>query len=342
VALLKAHPQYLSIAIHGNNHDRYEFFRYEARAGDNQRAKPLPEQAFNIRQALVRMDAFHQLTGLDFDRVMVFPHGVCPAQTFGALKQNGFWATSNYSNVPLGEHPPVDPAVALRAANAEWEGFAALRRNYPQNLSEEAIAVDLFLGNPVLFMAHQDLFFDGIDAFTPHARRVNLRQPAVRWLSLGEISRHLHLLRWLDDNHCEVRLVSRHAKIENPRSVPADFCFAKREPNREAVERITIDGVEVAWTFETGELRCTASLPAHAFRLIEIHYHFHTDSAPVTVHRRGFRNRCLRLIAEFRDLVLPRLPGGRILTRKYYRQGKKRPTISGLFSRLTKLGRSDR
>jgi peptidoglycan/xylan/chitin deacetylase (PgdA/CDA1 family) len=341
VAIIRANPQYFSIAVHGNNHDRYEFFRYEPRAGDHQRAKPLAEQAFNIRQALARMEAFHQRTGLDFDRVMVFPHGVCPARTFGALKQNGFWATSNYSNVPLGEQPPGDPAVALRAANTEWDAFPALRRNYPQNLSEEAIAIDLFLGNPVLFMAHQDLFFEGIDAFTPSARRVNVRQPAVRWMSLGEISRHLHLLRWLDDTRCDVRLVSCHARVENPRLVPVTFSFTKGESTGETIDRVTIDGVEIPWTFAAGELHCTVSLPAHTVSLIEIHHHFPLNSVPVDVHRRGLRNRCLRLIAEFRDLILPRLPGGRILTRKYYRQGKKRPTISGLFSRLTKLGRSD-
>jgi len=333
VALVRDNPKYFSVAVHGNNHDRYEFFRYESRAGDRQRAKPLAVQAFNIRQALARMESFHRGTGLDFDPVMVFPHGVCPASTFGLLKQNGFWATSNYSNVPLGECPPADPAVALRAVNAEWEGFPALRRNYPQNLSEEAIAIDLFLGNPVLFMAHQDLFFDGIGAFTPHARRVNLRQPAVRWMDLGEITRNLHLVRWPSESGCDVRLVSRHARIENPRPTPVDYHFAKREPDPQTVQRVTVGGAEVPWTFADGEVRFSTQLGSGVSSLIKVHYRLPAHSAEISLRRSGFRNHCLRLIAEFRDLTLSRSVAGRLLTRKYYRPGKPRPTLSGLFSR---------
>lgn len=342
VALIKANPQHFSIAVHGNNHDRYEFFRYERQPGDNQRAKPLVEQARNIRQAMARMEAFQQTTGLAFDRVMVFPHGVCPGPTLTVLKRQGFWVTSNYSNVPLGERPPADPAVALRAANEEWDGFPALRRNYPQNLSEEAIAIDLFLGNPVLVMAHQDLFFDGIDAFNAFAHRVNVRQPAVRWLSLGEISRRLHLSRWLDERSCDVRLMARHAQIENPRADAVVFRFTKREPSSETVARVTLDGVELPWTFAAGAVHFSASLPARASGLIELHYAFPAETTPVDLQRRGFRNRTLRLIAEFRDLALSRSLVGKILTRKYYRQGKRRPTISGLFSRLTGFLRVNR
>jgi hypothetical protein len=288
------------------------------------------------------MEAFQRSTGIEFDRVMVFPHGVCPAPTFAALKRQGFWATSNYSNVPLGERPPADPAVALRAANAEWDGFPALRRNYPQNLSEEAVAIDLFLGNPVLIMAHQDLFFDGIDAFNAFARRVNVRQPAVQWLSLAEISRHLHLLRWLDQSTCDVRLISRHAKINNPRATAVAFRFAKREPVKEAVVRITLDGAELPWTFAEGTVRFSASVPPHTACLVEIHYGFPAEASPVELRRRGFRNRMLRQIAEFRDLTLSRSMAGKLLTRKYYRQGKRRPTMSGLLSRLTAFLRTDR
>jgi hypothetical protein len=282
------------------------------------------------------MHAFHQRTGLDYDRVMVFPHGIGPAATLGILKEHGFWATANYSNVPLGERPPADPAVGLRSANAEWDGFPALRRNYPQNYSEEAVAVDLFLGNPVLFMAHQDLFFGGIDAFNPDARRVNERQPAVRWTSLGEISRHLHLLRWLGGSRCDVRLVSRHAKIENSRSVPVEFRFAKREPAPEKVARVTVDGMETPSESLAGEVHFAVTLPPGATSLVEVHYHPPlADLGIVAVRRRGFRNRSLRLIADFRDLTLPRSVVGRLLTRKYYRPGKRRPTVSGLLSRLT-------
>ncbi len=334
VAIFRDHPAHFSLAVHGNNHDRYEFFRYTAQPGDQQRPKSFAEQTYNIRQAAARMALFQQGTGLSFDRVMVFPHGVCPAPTFAVLKENGFWATSNYSNVPLGERPPTDPAVALRGANAEWSAFPALRRLYPHNYSEEAIAIDLFLGNPVMFMAHQDLFFSGIEAFTPVARQVNRRQPAVRWAGLGEISRNLHLVRWPDDSHAEVRLLSRHAKIENLRSTPVVFHLAKRETDPQAVVRVTVDGRETPWTFVAGEVQFALTAPPGATHLVEVHYQLPASPEPVDVRRQGFRNRVLRLIADFRDLTLSRSLVGRLLTSKYYRQGKRRPTLSGLAANL--------
>ncbi len=341
VALFKTNPAHYSIAIHGNNHDRYEFFRYESRPGDQQHAKPLEAQIFNLRQGLARMEAFHRCTGLNYDRVMVFPHGICPSATIGALKRQGFWATSNYSNVPLDEKPPADPAMALRGVNTEWAGFPAMRRKYPHNYSDEAIAIDLFLGNPVLFMAHQDLFFDGIAAFNAHARRVNERQPAVRWLSLGEISRRLHLLRWRNAGNCEVHLLSRHAIIENPRSTPVNFHFFRDEPDPALIERVTVDGTTLPITSGNGRVYFATSLPPQASGLVEIHYRPPDEATPVAIARRGFRNHALRIIADFRDLTFSRSRFGRLLTKKYYQQGKRRPTLGGLVAKLAAPLRRD-
>ena len=342
VSLIRDNPSHFSIAVHGNNHDRYEFFRYEAHPGDNQRAKPLAEQAFNIRQAMTRMELFQQCTGLTFDRIMVFPHGVSPAATFAELKRHGFWATFNYSNVPLGENPSADRTVALRSVNSDWYGFPAVRRAYPEKYPEAAIAIDLFLGNPVLFMSHQDLFFDGIGSFSSYARTVNVRQPAVQWKSLGEISCHLHRVRWLGERHCEVRLSSRHAKVENPQAGAAEFRFFKFEPVPGAVERITLDGIEIPWTLVAHGVNFSATVPAGATSLAEIHYRRAPDEPAITVRRSGFRNRSLRLIADFRDLTLSRSLVGRLLTRKYYGPGKKRLTFGGLVSRLKAWVRGSR
>ncbi|MCX6953248.1 MAG: hypothetical protein NTV51_13935 [Verrucomicrobia bacterium] len=342
VELLRAHREHFSLAVHGNNHDRYEFYRYEARPCDNHRPKPLAEQAFNVRQALARMEAFERSAGLAFDRVMVFPHGICPAATLRELKRRGYWATYNYHNVPLGETPPADPVLSLRTVNADWYGFPAVRRAYPEKYPEEMIAIDLFLGNPVMFMGHQDTFFGGIDAFNPHARIVNARQPAAQWKSLGEISRRLHLLRWLDGRHCDVRLLSRHALVENPRRDAVEFHFAKYEPAPESVARITLDGVELPWSSRAGELHFTATLPAGASRLAEIHYVPVADEAPVPLRRTGLRRRVLRLIADFRDLGLANSVVGRSVTRKYYGGGKKRLTVGGLVSRLAAVVRGKR
>lgn len=313
VRLLAQNPRYFSLAVHGNNHDRYEFYRYRNERGDRHRAKTFAQQEFNIRQAVARMNAFRRSTGLEYDRVMVFPHGICPAPTLRLLKDNGFWATANFRNVPLGHPSPSDPAVLLRTVHTDCEGFPAMRRLYPQNYTDAPIATDLFLGNPILFMAHQDLFAEGIEAFDDVARRVNRRQPAVRWAGLGEISRHVHRMRRTGSAAFEVRMSSCHAKVQNPSGAPAEFVFFKEEPRDEAIESVTIDGRPVPWTREPNGVRFRTLFPPNATAVAIIGYAARTEVDGVEVRRGGLRNRTLRIAADFRDLAMSRSKYGRRL-----------------------------
>lgn len=325
VELFRSHPTRLSLAVHGNNHEGYEFFRYEAKPGDSQRSAPFEKQVFNIHQGLARIRLFENQTKLTVDRVMVFPQAISPAPTLAVLREAGFWATANFSNVPLDASVPADPASALCSALTDWHGFPTLRRDYPHEYSDEAIAIDLFLGNPVLFMAHQDDFSDGIHSFTAHAERVNRRQPAIRWVSLGEISRQLHRVRWLDQGRCSVRMISGHAALTNPATTATRFEIALPRATASAGTRVTVNGAEQPWNLSEGEIRFDLTLPAGGSALIEVHEPA-SPPAPVPTKRAGFRKWRLRLIADIRDLVIARWSLGRRLSKWYYRD-LRRPAL---------------
>jgi hypothetical protein len=333
VELIRGNPEHFSVAIHGNNHDRYEFFRYESLPGDQQRAKSLAEQEANIRQAVARMAEFRRLTNISPEPVMVFPHGISPAPTLEVLQRHGFLATSNYSNIPLGEQANFSLADSLRAVCTHWYDFPALRRMYPQHWSDEFVALELFLGNPVLIMAHQDLFFDGIEVFSPLVRRINSRQPAVRWVGLGEIARRLYLMRWPQQDRCEVLMMSRAARFENTTERSVTFDCVRPEQNPQTVVCATVNGGHSAIEYVAGRFRLVFQLPPGNTALVEFHGHA-TSIDAVPVRRRGLRNRILRFVADLRDLHLSHLSFGRDFTRKYYRDGKRRPTLSGLLKRL--------
>jgi hypothetical protein len=333
IKIFKENPSYYSVAIHGNNHDRYEFFRYQSRTGDQQRPKPFQEQQFNVRQAMARMEAFASLTGLAFDRVMVFPHGVSPAATIAELKRAGYWATSNYSNVPLDESPPMDPVRQARASTDSWSGFPTLRRAYPQNYSEASIAIDLFLGNPVLFMAHQDLFFDGIDAFNRSANMVNTHCPEVQWASLGKISRYLYLQRFPREGHVEVELQSRRVTVHNAAAAAQTYHFCKYEPTEFAISDVWMSGERVNHERAENEISFSVTIPPQATVEMEIRGPV-AQAMSLPIRRSGFRNHVLRFVSDFRDLQLSGTNWGKQLTRKYYRRGKKRLTVSGIVRAL--------
>jgi hypothetical protein len=221
---------------------------------------------------------------------------------------------------------PDDPLAALRSPLTHWHDLPALRRDYPHEYSDEAVALDLFLGNPVLFMAHQDDFSDGIDAFTPHAQRVNRRQPAVQWVSLGEITRQLHRVRWVDDRTCDVLMVSRHARLANPKAEPARFRVALPRTSLTEGTRVTVDARPQDWAHRDGAIQCELEVAPGATVLLEVHDPVPAATAPVPIARGGFRKRYLRLVADFRDLVVARSKLGRLVTRKYYRK-LRRPAL---------------
>ena len=341
IALFRDNPRRLSLAVHGNNHEGYEFFRYEAKPGDTQRSAPLDKQAFNIRQGLARIRRLEQNTGLAVDRVMVFPQAISPAPTLEILRSHGFWATANFSNVPLDATVPGDPMLAFRSALTAWHEFPALRRDYPHQYSDEAVALDLFLGNPVLFMAHQDDFAEGIAAFTPHAQRVNLRYPAVRWSSLGDVARHLHRVRQTGPDVWQVQMVSRVAAITNPDTRSALFQVFLPLPELPDGIRVTRDGATLAWEFKAGAISLEFHLPPGGTSLVEVHYPCPADE-PATLARSGLRKRYLRMIADFRDRVVSTSKLGQRLTKFYYQKIRRPALKSGRGRRRIVLVGNDR
>ncbi len=320
VESIRQNPASLSIAVHGNNHDRFEFYGPQRwRPTDPWRVKALPEQEAAIRQAAVRMDEFSRLTGLPHDRVMVFPHAIGSAGTLRLLKRLGFAGTANYNNFALGSAPPTDLAACLSVVNTDAERFPALRRDYPKNRSEWTVALDLFLGNPVLFMAHEDLFENSMTAFNGTAALVNRLEPAVRWSSLGEVFRGLYRQRHLHDNLWEVEMLSDEIDLRNESAMPRRCRVRREDPYGPAVETLTVNGTDTAVERCGPSSAVTVVLaPGETHRIAVCRA---AEDAPVPrieIRRRGLRNRALRGAAEFRDLWLSGTTAGRWLMRFYY------------------------
>ena len=193
VSLFRNHPERFSIAIHGDNHDHKEFTDYQS--------KPLAVQVAAVKQSLARMERFQTLTGIPYDKVMVFPHSIAPEQTLEALKNYNYLATINSTNVPQDAERPSALSFDLRPVTLSFAGFPSISRYaaaapFPKVL----IAINDYLGNPLLFYAHSDFFAKGIGAFDDVADEANKVEPDTEWRSLGDIVRHLYLVKLRDDS----------------------------------------------------------------------------------------------------------------------------------------------
>src|SRR5581483_1158207 len=234
-SLIRKHPDRFSIAIHGDNHDHREFTGYET--------KPLPVQVAALRQALARMDTFRTLTAIPYDKVMVFPHAIAPENTLQALKDNGYLATVNSSNIPLGSPIPANALFHLRSVTLKFGGIPSLLRySVAVPVPTYLIGLQTFLDNPLLFYCHHDFFLTGSDAFNKIADDVNTRDPNVQWTSLGDIVRHFYLVKLRDDSDYDVSAYSSEFDLENVAQRKVVFHVRKLEADSRRVASLIVDG----------------------------------------------------------------------------------------------------
>jgi hypothetical protein len=314
VTLFRAHPERFSICVHGNNHDHKEFGDYATNS--------LGEQMADIRLGVARMERFRAMTGIPYDRFMVFPHGVAPEGTFAVLKRYDFLGTTNLVSVPLDATFPTDPAFLLRPYTVAFANFLSMSR-YPVGgqILQLEIAIQSFLGNPLLLYGHEDLFVEGIGAFNAFADYVNQVQPNTQWTNLGEIARHSHLVRRREDGAFEARMFSNEMDLKNPTDRDAVFYIKWEEDFSSAIRSLTIDGVPTAFERSKNMEALRLVIPARQVRKFRIAYQNDLGLSREDIRKSGVRTYALRRISDFRDLYLSRFSWGRDIKKYYYRHG---------------------
>jgi len=320
ISLFREHPERFSICIHGNNHDHYEFYKYNKNISDPWPAKPLNVQEANIKQAIARMEKFSHLTHLPHDRVMVFPHGIAPSKTLSLLKQYNFLATVNAGNVPLGSEEPIDPLFRFRSATLEFENFPSLNR-YTPSRTQSDIAIDLFLDNPNLFYTHHEFFENGIDAFNETARLMNKIQPDIIWQSLGYIAQHLYLEKLREDGNYDVMVFTRNLVLQNTHQRDVTFFVHKKESFSPPIKKLTADGQAHPYNKSARDLISTISIPAGETRHLVIEYKNDLDLASIDVSKKDSHVNRLRKLSDFRDMTLAKNVFGRTFIHLYNETG---------------------
>jgi len=310
VALIRAHPERFSLCVHGNNHSHREFGAY--------RTNSLQQQTADIKQAVARMEHFHTTTAIPYDRVMVFPHAVAPEGTFAELKSYGFLGTANLLNVPLGAGLPADPAFLLRPSTVAYANFLSLSRYSVSWVHRLDVAINSFLGNPLLFYDHQTLFENGIGAFDPIADLVNRVQPETQWTGLGELARHSHLIRRRADGGYDVWMFSNEMDLANPEDRDEVFYVRQQESASLAIRSLTIDGVPVPFKQAQDVFSLSLVIPSHQVRKVRLEYQNDFDLSHEDISKGSPYVYTLRWISDFRDLYLSRSSWGSAVTQAYY------------------------
>ncbi len=314
VSLFRENPDRLSISIHGNNHVHQEFGPLASHS--------LSEQVENMRQGLARMERFRALTHIPYDPVIIFPHSIAPEATFSALRKSQYLGTANSLNVPSDATAPDGADFALRTATLRFGDFPSLRRYSAEaDIPPAQIAIDAFLGNPILFYAHQAFFASGMDAFDKTADLVNTLQPGTRWGSLGTIIQHLYLEKKRYDGKYQLRAFSSKLEITNDCDHDVEYILEKDESFSDGLTAL-LDGRPVPFTRSDNELRATFRIEKGATEEFSLRYDNQAGFGSVDTARTSFHTTAIRLLSDFRDNVVSRTLVGRRFIESYADNGR--------------------
>ncbi len=319
VSLIHNHPGRFSLAIHGDNHDHKEFTDYQS--------KSLDSQTFALRQALARMDRLQVTTGIPVDKVMVFPHSIAPEKTLLALKNYGYLATVNSTNVPMGSDRPPGPLFALRPITTLFGGLPSMvRYSVAVPIPDYFLSINEFLDNPLLFYCHHELFAGGMNAFDRVADQVNRIQPDTRWRGLGDIVKHCFLVKKRDPAAHDVLAFANTIELENNSPQYSTFYVKKMENDPAAVRSITVDRQACPFALRDGYLEFKVPIPAGQVRSVAVQYTIPISSSVVSVEHDSIRVYLLRRASDLRDNILYRSALGRAIIHSYYDDsGEPRP-----------------
>ena len=318
VRTFRDNPERLSICVHGNNHNHSEFGNH------SDLGYAIDER--NCQQALSRMALFRDLTGLEFDSVMIFPHTIAPESTLVMLQSNGYFATINSHNIPDGAKRVNDPFYLLRPGIQTRHGgilsfWRSPARYTLSNFDSAVIAFDLFLDNPVMRNTHHQFFAKGMEAFNHIAGFVNKVQPDVRWANPGTIVHYAYLVQRKNDTNWRVFTFSQVFYLVNKSHENRIYHVVKDERSFPDVLAVTGNGGDVPFEINDSFLQFTVTVEPRDSVLVRVHYPVKNVTIPPEEGRYNFTIRLIRNLSDFRDNTLIHLPFGARFADLYYRIG---------------------
>jgi hypothetical protein len=161
-----------------------------------------------------RMSVHSRLTGLDCDRVMVFPQGKFSAAAMAVLKARHFDAVVNTVAHPV--ELPGNPTLGELAQPAilRYAGLPLFLRAGSARIQPFEIAFQLFFGRPVFIVEHHD-DFQHPNELLAAVSRINAAAPDVRWVSPGTAASGAILWHYLSDGTYTARAYSQTLRVSN-------------------------------------------------------------------------------------------------------------------------------
>jgi hypothetical protein len=286
----------LAICAHGCSHTKGEF-------GGSDSAY-LAQLSHLARH---RMEAQQAITGLGFEKVMVFPQGSFSAEALRGLRAGGFLAAVNNEVMDESRGEGIRFKDLLQPAVICHGGVPLfVRRNAEDDVVN--FAFDIFIGKPCLIEAHHDFFRNGMRPLRDLVRRLDALEGRLRWTNLENLVRQSFALKQGPEGRRRIRLYSDASVIE-PLAADREeeVEFVQEENNGDAIQSVTVGGRRVAFSLAGGVLSFEARLHSRSSTPVEIRRDPWSSSLNTFTERTSAsRIAARRYLCEFRDNYLSR------------------------------------
>jgi hypothetical protein len=289
--LFTENPHLYSLSIHGCDHTRAEF-------GSSDRDRLY----WKAQQALERMNRHGFDTGIQHDRVMVFPQGVFSRAAMDALKHTDFMAAVNNDVISAG---PGARAITISdvwdTAVMAYGNFPILTRRYPWE-GIENFAFDILLGKPAIIVIHHDFCHDRCLHLVKFVQRLNALKICLAWRSLGEVVRRSCRQRELSPGLVEVEMYATQLRLENQSGQRKRYLIRRRESEPSNIKEIRAGSRNVGWSSTDGRVAFEIELNPGENTMISLGFH-HLTGDGRHADTLSYRTKAMlrRYLCEIRD-----------------------------------------
>lgn len=279
-----------SLCVHGSQHTSGEFCTHD-----------LNELHNKITLATRRMDEHERITGVPYDKVMIFPQGIFSCNAMKMLKYHNYCAAVNTELYPSNNKFQLKLSDCLEPAIMKYGGFPLFVRRYPERI--EDFAFDAFFGKPLLIVEHHTYFRQGYKKLEDFISRIRIVDSSIRWDTLGSIVRQSYRTRVRKDGSVDIKMYANPIVIVNTSSAKRCYHIRKIETDQASIMKIKIDGGKIVFSRKnTGNILIVAEIQPQTRAEITIHYknsysikdHGYRENDPVPVILR-------RHLSEIRD-----------------------------------------
>ena len=210
IRFFQSNKKYFSLAIHGNNHIQYELDKNH----DSQTCQML------LSQALKRVSSFEQKNGIDIDRVMIPPHGMCAQQMVQEISKLDF--DSILINRPFPWLHTIEASKNHQSENPEivsWYPADLVEGAFiiPRQTSFKNMVLKLFLNKPLILLYHHQDVREGYEILEERANSIN-NLGEINWMSVGDIAFSNYACQ-ISERTMKLQMFSKRVLINKPENI---------------------------------------------------------------------------------------------------------------------------